>query len=81
MTRSYSDEVQSRFDASVDDEGVRWAAQERARLSPAAGYIYYGEEENVEIDIGPNMWYLVLGDGKGGCKLRVGPEYSSAPVI
>jgi len=74
-------QVKQRFDAAGDDEGARQADEEKVRSSRAAGYIYYGEEENVEIDIGPNMWYLVLGDGKGGCKLRQKPEYSSASVI
>ena len=63
--------------AMAEEEAI--IAAEEAKLKRAsAGYITYGEEVNVEISLGEGCLYTVIGDGKGGCKLRSEPEYTSA---
>ena len=44
----------------------------------AKACLWYGTQPMKEISMGPNAWYTVEGDGKGGSKLRQEAEYSSA---
>ena len=71
-----------RQEAEAKKVEMQKKAEELEALSrKSMGYIYYGDEDNVEIDLGPNMWYRVVSDGKGAAKLRCGPEFTSNEVF
>jgi hypothetical protein len=51
--------------------------EEESLLRRAAGELSYGGEEGVQISLGEQAFYKVIGDGKGGCTLREEPSYTS----
>ena len=64
-----------------DAQNFRDDAEEteaRERASRNAGKMFYGYEEGVNIELGDHCFYKVIGDGKGGCKLRQEPSYTSS---
>jgi len=51
---------------------------EHFRSRSAMACLDLGTEPFVEVDMGETSWYTVHGDGKGGAKLRMEAEYTSA---
>jgi hypothetical protein len=49
-------------------------------MPPPDGHVslWYGYEPEVDIPMGPNSWYKVFGDGKGGVKCRAEADTTSA---